>query len=127
MKKILYPFFILILGISLAGIVSCEKEEDENTNDDPPEKEWTIFVYGRPTCGYCAALKTDLDNESIPYIFYDVDNEPDKNSEMWAKLNEAGMAGGSVGLPVVDVMVDNVTHMFIRPDLETDIKPLIQP
>lgn len=127
MKKAFLSLALIFIGFALLGIVACEKEnvKDEDPEPEKPKKEWTIHVYGRPTCGYCSALKSGLDAESIPYLFYDIDTDNEKKSEMWAKLNAAGMGGGSVGLPVVDVVVDNVSHMFIRPNIEEDIKPLI--
>ena len=125
MKKLLtLTLFVLMVGTSMM-ISSCEKKDDDQKQEDPPKKVWTIYIYGRPTCGFCNAFKQSLDDENIPYTFYNVDDEPDKNSEMWQKLNDAGMGGGSVGLPVVDVYVDGVSHIFIRPDRDKDVKPLI--
>lgn len=116
----------MLVGIGTTTISSCEKTDDTVVDDNtPPKKVWTIYVYGRPTCGFCSAFKQSLDDESIPYTWYDIDALPDKNTEMWQKLNDAGMGGGSVGIPVVDVMVDGVSNMFIRPDRDTDVKPLI--
>ncbi len=122
MKNLLSFVFVLLVALSTTTFSSCSKDEDKA---EDPKPTWTIYIYGRPTCGICTAFKQSLDEESIPYTFYNVDDEPDKNAEMWQKLNDAGMGGGSVGLPVVDVMVDGVSHMFIRPDRDIDIKPLI--
>ncbi len=118
----------MLLGIALSVQFACEKEEEQKDPDpDPVVKEWTIYVYGRPTCGFCNSLTNGLDGEEIPYTFYNIDEDSDKNAEMWSKLNEAELGGGSVGLPVVDVEVDGVMHLFIRPSIEDDIKPLIAP
>lgn len=125
MKKLLTVLVIFMMGISMSLNSSCAKEE-EPIVDDPPKKVWTIYVYGSPTCGICSAFKASLDEESIPYTWYDIDSQADKNSEMWAKLNAAGLGGGSVGIPVVDVVVDGVSHVFIRPNRDTDVKPLIE-
>jgi glutaredoxin len=120
-------FVLMLLATALSIQLACEKEEQKDPDPDPVVKEWTIYVYGRPSCGFCSSFMNGLDAESIPYTFYNIDDEPDKNSEMWSKLNAAGMGGGSVGLPVVDVVVDGESHLFIRPNIGDDIKPLIQP
>lgn len=127
MKKSLVYFGVLFFSLAIAGLISCEKEEEKKEEQKEEVKiEWTIYVYGRPGCGFCSSLMNGLDSEDIPYTFYNIDEEPEKSQEMWDKLNAAGMGGGSVGLPVVDVEVDGVPHIFIRPDIEEDIKPLIQ-
>ena len=125
MKKAIYLLLFAMVATTFATFSSCKKDDNKDDQDQDPQIQWTIYMYGRPSCGFCAGLKNDLDAESIAYTFYDIDNEADKNQEMWDKLNAAGMGGGSVGLPVVDVEVDGTANMFIRPDVETDIKPLI--
>jgi glutaredoxin len=126
MKKLLTMFLFMAATISMVSLTSCSKDDDNTDDNNTPQKTWTIYEYGRPSCGYCMALKQELEDANIAFTFYNIDDEPDKNSEMWQKLNDAGMGGGSVGIPVVDVMVDGVSHIFIRPDLDADIRPLIE-
>ena len=126
MKKFFNLLVILSVIAGSVSLNSCTKDEDDTSDDNTQQKNWTIYEYGRPSCGICMALKKDLEDAGIAFTFYNIDDEPDKNSEMWQKLNDAGLGGGSVGLPVVDVMVDGVSHVFIRPDLDTDIRPLIE-
>ncbi len=115
----------MLLAMAFSIQLACDKEEEKDP--DPVVKEWTIYVYGRPSCGFCSNFMKGLDAEAIPYTFYNIDEDPGKNTEMWNKLNAAGMGGGSVGLPVVDIVVDGVSHLFIRPNINDDVKPLIQP
>ncbi|MCK5857328.1 MAG: glutaredoxin family protein [Bacteroidales bacterium] len=125
MKKFLLLIMITTLIGSLSVLSSCKKSTDDEVKEEPPKKEWTILLYGRPSCGICSALKADLNSANIAFTEYDVDTQSDKNSEMWAKLSSIGHTG-SVGLPVVDVIVDGKSNVFIRPSVEVDIKPLIE-
>lgn len=110
-KSLLLSLFI----ISSFSIVSCDKEEDNNQTNEP---QWEIFVYGRPGCGNCTNFKNQCDTEGLEYTFYDIDQDDTKKAEMWDKLNAAGMGGGSVTLPVVDVNVDGTENMFCYPSME---------
>ena len=127
MRKFLLLIMLTTLIGGLSVMTSCKKstEDDEKVKEEPPKKEWTILLYGRPSCGICSALKADLNAESIAFTEYDIDTQSDKNSEMWAKLSAIGHTG-SVGLPVVDVIVDGESNVFIRPSVADDIKPLIE-
>jgi glutaredoxin len=111
-KSLLLSLFI----ISSFSIVSCDKEEDNNNQTNEPQ--WEMFVYGRPGCGLCTSFKDACDAEGLEYTFYDIDQDDTKKAEMWDKLNAAGMGGGSVTLPVVDVYVDGASNMFLNPSIE---------
>ncbi len=122
-------FILLIMLTTLIGgfgvMTSCNKSTDEDEVNDPPKKEWTVLLYGRPSCGICSALKADLNTANIAFTEYDIDTQSDKKDEMWAKLTAIGHSG-SVGLPVVDVIVDGESNVLIQPSVENDIKPLIE-
>ena len=113
---------VLVLIMGSLFTFSCKKEEDPA--DTTPDK-WEIFVYGITDCGLCTSFEDDLDKENIPYSFYDINTNNEKRAEMMLKLDAAGIPSDSIHWPVVDVMTDGVSHMFIQPDIDKDIKPLI--
>ncbi len=113
---------LLILSVAVLG-VSCKKTTDDDNENQAPDN-WEIFVYGLTGCGLCEDFENQLDKEKIPYTFYDINTNNEKRAEMMTKLDSAGIPSDSIHWPVVDVMVDSISHMFIQPKLE-DIKPLI--
>jgi len=116
---------ILLLLLGSALVYSCGKENEEDNPADNKPDQWEIIVYGITDCGLCTNFEDELDKEKIPYTFYDINTNNEKRAEMMLKLDAAGIASEDIHWPVVDVIVDHVTHMFIQPDLEKDIKPLI--
>jgi glutaredoxin len=122
MKKI----FILSAIILMSGLIlttACSKDEDTNENKEPDS--WEVIVYGIPDCGLCSSFKDELDKENIPYTFYDINTNNEKRAEMMEKLTDAGYTSDDIAWPIVDVIVDGVTHIMIQPDIDKDIKPLI--
>ncbi|MFO8054750.1 MAG: hypothetical protein R6U19_06255 [Bacteroidales bacterium] len=117
MKLVRFLLLAFIVTTALA-VASCDKEEDDDANDQEQEPQWEMFVYGNPGCGYCTSFMSDCDAEELDYTFYDVTDDNEKNQEMWDKVNEAGMGGGSIGYPIVDVEVDGEMNLFERPSIE---------
>ncbi len=120
-NKINLVILLLLLGSTL--VFSCGKEEEDPADNKPDQ--WEIIVYGITDCGLCTNFEDELDKEKIPYSFYDINTNNEKRAEMMLKLDSAGIASEDIHWPVVDVIVDHVTHMLIQPDLEKDVKPLI--
>lgn len=120
MKKILFILFGLALSFTY---FACDNDDDDDNNNNNNTPSWEILEYGRPTCGYCMGLKADLEAEPLPFIFFNIDTNSTASSEMWDKLHAIGHTG-SVDLPVVDVIVDDSSHIMIRPSIE-DIKNLL--
>ena len=118
--KHIVGFFVVLLILSSTA---CNKSDDEEENQEPDS--WEVIVYGIPDCGLCSSFKDALDKESIPYTFYDIDSNNEKRAEMMQKLDDAGYTSDDIAWPIVDVIVDGVTHIMIQPDIEKDIKPLI--
>jgi len=116
---------IAILLLLLVGIFaySCKKEEDPPPDNKP--ENWEIIVYGITECGLCTSFEDQLDSENIPYTFYDINTNNEKRAEMMHKLDSVGVASEDIHWPVVDVIVEKVSHMLIQPDLDKDVKPLI--
>ncbi len=114
---------ILLLIIGSIFMFACQKEED------PPPKEevgeWEIIVYGITDCGLCTDFEDQLDKENIPYSFFDINTNNERRAEMMTKLAAAGISSDDIQWPIVDVMVDSISHMFVQPSLENDVKPLI--
>lgn len=122
--KLVKKLLLSIILISTAAFFACDKEEDDN-NQQNSGPDYEILIYGRPSCGLCQAFKDDCDEEGLDYTFYDIDTNDAKKDEMWDKLNEAGMGGGNITLPIVDVIIDGESNMFESPDIQEvlDILP----
>ena len=68
------------------------------------EGQPVITMYGSDQCGFCQAMKRNLDAEKVAYTFYDINKEKDKGSEMWKKLYAAYPSRkGGVTFPVMDI------------------------
>lgn len=121
MKKFILVFSSILLLVSITSI-SCKKTDDDQNN---PEVNFKIFIYGLTGCHLCTDFEDDLNQNNISYTFYDIDSNNVKRAEMMNKLQIAGIPPDSIKWPVVDVMIDSLSHMFVQPDYEIDIKPLI--
>ncbi|MBN1524038.1 MAG: hypothetical protein JW904_06135 [Spirochaetales bacterium] len=103
MKRLFIPVVYLFLFLSVyAGCVSSPASRVSGEN--------VILVYGRDTCTNCQALRKSLDNAGVDYTFYNVDNDPARNIEMWEKIRKSGADEKSVLLPVVDVNGNVLTN-----------------
>src|SRR5262245_47685409 len=68
-----------------------------------------IVLYGRDTCGNCQALRRDLEERKVPYVWKIIDEDPGR-SEAIERMKQAGLDVGSFMLPVVDVNAEMMTH-----------------
>ncbi|MBU2068519.1 glutathione S-transferase N-terminal domain-containing protein, partial [Patescibacteria group bacterium] len=55
-----------------------------------------VKVYGTPTCPYCVALKSYLEEKGIEYKYIDVSVDKEEAQEMIKK-------SGQMGVPVSDI------------------------
>lgn len=60
-------------------------------------------MYSLTTCGYCKRLAAKLENADIDYIELFLDEDPDVQVELGEKLQEIGVGGGRIGVPLMDV------------------------
>ncbi len=68
------------------------------------QEQSVIILYGSEQCGYCKAMKRNLDAEKIAYTFYDINQDKTKGSEMWKKVYTAFPSRkGGVTFPVMDI------------------------
>ena len=65
------------------------------------EKE-EIIVYGSDTCHYCIDTKEFLNKNKIKFVYYDVDLNIEKQTEMVEKLKKAKISLSNLNLPVID-------------------------
>ena len=93
LKKIICILFLLV-GIST--LVAQEKPK----KSEP--KSTVLVVYGSDSCHHCIDTKLFLKNNSINFVFYDIDKDPVALREMLAKLKEANISTANLGIPVVD-------------------------
>ena len=95
MRSILLAHVALLAVLSLSAL-GCPI---------PPEDfgDYTILVYGRPACGFCSALRGELDRRDVEYTYYDIDVDDQARAEMFRRVLEQYPDIINVPLPVVDV------------------------
>ncbi len=67
----------------------------------PAEEAPTVIIYGASWCGPCHQAAAFLKKRGVRFIEKDIEQDSGANREMQAKLQRAGMRGGSI--PVIDV------------------------
>jgi len=67
---------------------------EANAND-------VVIVYGASWCGPCHQATDELRRRGIPFVYKDIEQQPNAADEMQRKLSKAGMPAGSI--PVIDV------------------------
>ena len=107
--------FIVVFVVTCLLLSGCGSDDENTIVQANPSLQ--VIVYGRDSCGITTATKSALENESIAYVYKNVDIT--KNAiEMWDKVKATSWyQGGSVKLPVVDVK----GTVMERPSIE-DIK-----
>ncbi len=118
--KLLTPVILII--IVFTTLYSCKKNKD---GDNSEPVNYNIYIYGITGCHYCTDFEDALKKDGVDYTFYDMDSNNVKRTEMINKLHAASIPENSIKWPVVDVMIDSISHMYIQPDYIKDVKPLI--
>jgi glutaredoxin len=80
--------------------------DPSNQEQDPSQAAltpagFTVIIYGASWCGACHQAVAHLKRRKVPVIEKDIEQDPNAESEMRAKLARAGVHGGSI--PVIDV------------------------
>lgn len=75
---------------SVSDTVAAQKEVKE------------MIIYGSGTCHFCIDTKTYLTKNNIPFVFHDLDVDPQKIEEMYVKLRKANISTSNFQIPVVD-------------------------
>ncbi len=65
-----------------------------------------ITVYGTKTCPYCIKLKKWLDEKSIEYVSYDIDENPIAAANMYRISKQSYVPFSTIELP--DGQIENV-------------------
>jgi len=107
---------LILLFIFILSFSSFKKTESEEKGKSP--EQWEIIIYGISDCIYCTGLEDELDKENNPYTFYDINTNNAKRGEMLDKLAADGIPNSTIHWPVVNVITDGVSHIFIQPSLE---------
>tara|TARA_R110001592_G_scaffold307_1_gene1721 strand:+ start:4354 stop:4710 length:357 start_codon:yes stop_codon:yes gene_type:complete len=92
-----------ILLLFLASFVINAQSLAKKTQIKKQEK---IIVYGSDTCHYCIDTKAYLKEKNVAFIYYDIDLNKAKESEMITKLTNANISVASLSLPVIDYKGD---------------------
>lgn len=61
-----------------------------------------VILYSRDSCQWCSSLSAEYQKHGIKYRKVDITDKPNQR-EMWSKVRAAGLKGGRIGLPVVDI------------------------
>lgn len=96
--------FILLLAVVFGfsqTAFSQVKHANETVSD--ASKATLVIVYGSDTCHYCMDTKAFLRDKKVPFVYYDVDVNLDKQKEMILKLQNAGIPLDAIVLPIVDL------------------------
>jgi glutaredoxin len=76
-----------------------------------------VTVYGRNSCGFTANLRTQLDNEGIPYAHCNIDSAGCLGAMFSVALEFNLAVKGTVNLPVVLVVANGQRFGYVRPSL----------
>lgn len=90
-----YIILITLFFTTLGGRTAIQ-------NGDNLQQQKTIIVYGSDTCHYCMDTKAYLKARKVAFIYFDVDKNQEKQSEMLVKLKKAYIPVSSLSLPVID-------------------------
>lgn len=78
---------------------------------DPLYQKPYIVVYGKAACGYCNALRKDLEARNVAYVWKSVEEQA-VLLELGPRMKKAGLETSRFNLPVVDVNAE----LMIRPE-----------
>lgn len=100
------------------GLLSIRRRG--NSNRLYPARD-SIVIYGRDTCGFTTAMRDQLTNQSIPFVYADID-KLFVSEEMWHHLQKVSDDGAlhTAHLPVV--LING--HIFQRPEIELVLSEL---
>jgi uncharacterized protein YkwD len=63
----------------------------------------SVIVYGSATCGRCKSMKQSLEQAEISYLFYDINQDKERQAELWRHINRAHPGTTRVSIPIVVV------------------------
>jgi glutaredoxin len=66
-------------------------------------REVRITMYSLTTCGYCTQLRHVFEANNIPFREVFLDTDQARLQELTAKLQQAGIMGGAIGTPTLEV------------------------
>ncbi|HOW58747.1 MAG TPA: glutaredoxin domain-containing protein [Candidatus Omnitrophota bacterium] len=92
------PLLFMLTGLMLTGCVAHGKFRPA----EPVSGNAYVTLYGMENCSACQKFKRALNKEKIPYTFKDI-NDANAQSEMYSRMEKAGLDTGYYLYPVVDV------------------------
>ena len=78
-----------------------------------------VVMYSLTTCGHCVSMRRTLEANKVPFTEYFLDTDPASMEELSRKLNAAGVRGGGIGTPTLEV---NGMLMINNPPFEEVLK-----
>jgi len=96
--------FILLLAVAFGfSQTAFSQVKHPNVTVLDASKATLVIVYGSDTCHYCMDTKAFLRDKKVPFVYYDVGVNLDKQKEMILKLQNAGIPLDAIVLPIVDL------------------------
>lgn len=101
--------FLLALALSAGGYSLWGTYHQKLFPLQPVYQKPYIIVYGREECGYCQAMRADLDARKIPYVWKHIDDGPIQ-AEIYPRMKQADLDTSHFLLPIVDVNAEIMVH-----------------
>lgn len=106
-------FIITMTKVSCGQVSESVSDEVETTTKESKK----IIIYGSSNCHYCVNTKIYLTKKNIPFVFYDLDLDPQKIEEMYVKLRKANISTSNFQIPVVDKGGKIITNDYFTFDV----------
>jgi uncharacterized protein YkwD/glutaredoxin len=97
------PSFIYLHRGAAAASAGGTAETPGRVSPRPVPSSVPVLIYGTSSCGRCTAMKRSLEQASIAYEFYDINEDADRKAELWRHINREHPGTNRVGIPVVVV------------------------
>jgi glutaredoxin len=99
----LAPYLRTIPGGPLSSTAELYAPDGRTRVRDLDMREVRITMYSLTTCVYCRELRRVFEANSIPFREVFIDTDQARMEELIARLKQAGITGGAIGTPTLDV------------------------
>lgn len=107
----LYVRFVIAAGVLIVSFVGTYVAMNAQRIFPAADK---VVVYGRDSCGFTAAMRSDLQAQGIPFVYANID-KPFISEEMWHHLHKISASDPTPRLAELPVVLIN--HQVLeRPD-----------
>ena len=95
--------YFLLICLVVGGYKAYNHWNDKSilAREQGPNDE--VIMYALTTCTYCRAKAKEFDANHIRFTEYHLDLDKKLSDEVSEKLTNAGIPGGTVGTPIIEV------------------------